>query len=119
MTPLPSPHLTHCQLIHYRKPDLSGSSVGTFIILVYDLHAGSADVQSKGIPFRLINDSITSFTRVEFSQLAADYKTVNLGQGFPDFSPPKFVQDAFCKAICGGPAMHQYTRAFVSRGIVF
>lgn len=49
---------------------------------------------------------------VEFSQLAADYKTVNLGQGFPDFSPPKFVQDAFCKAICGGPAMHQYTRAF-------
>ena len=52
--------------------------------------------------------------RVEFTQLAADYKAVNLGQGFPDFSPPKFLQDAFCKAVSGGPQMHQYTRAFVS-----
>uniref|UniRef100_A0A1A8EN64 Cysteine conjugate-beta lyase, cytoplasmic (Glutamine transaminase K, kyneurenine aminotransferase) n=2 Tax=Nothobranchius korthausae TaxID=1143690 RepID=A0A1A8EN64_9TELE len=49
---------------------------------------------------------------VEFTQLAADYKAVNLGQGFPDFSPPQFIQDAFCTALNGGPAMHQYTRAF-------
>nr|XP_046230603.1 kynurenine--oxoglutarate transaminase 1 [Scatophagus argus] len=49
---------------------------------------------------------------VEFTQLAADYKAVNLGQGFPDFSPPTFVQEAFCKALNGGPLMHQYTRAF-------
>lgn len=49
---------------------------------------------------------------VEFTQLAADYKAVNLGQGFPDFSPPKFVQEAFCAAVMGGPPMHQYTRAF-------
>ncbi|XP_034457939.1 kynurenine--oxoglutarate transaminase 1 isoform X2 [Hippoglossus hippoglossus] len=49
---------------------------------------------------------------VEFSQLAADYKVVNLGQGFPDFSPPPFIQEAFCKALSGGPSMHQYTRAF-------
>uniref|UniRef100_A0A8C6UG17 Kynurenine aminotransferase 1 n=1 Tax=Neogobius melanostomus TaxID=47308 RepID=A0A8C6UG17_9GOBI len=49
---------------------------------------------------------------VEFTQLAADYKAVNLGQGFPDFSPPQFVQEAFCAAVMGGPSMHQYTRAF-------
>ncbi|XP_034753141.1 kynurenine--oxoglutarate transaminase 1 isoform X1 [Etheostoma cragini] len=49
---------------------------------------------------------------VEFTQMAADYKAVNLGQGFPDFSPPQFVQEAFCKAVSGGPQMHQYTRAF-------
>ncbi|XP_068562761.1 kynurenine--oxoglutarate transaminase 1 isoform X2 [Cebidichthys violaceus] len=49
---------------------------------------------------------------IEFTQLAADYKAVNLGQGFPDFSPPKFVQEAFCKAVSGGHQMHQYTRAF-------
>lgn len=49
---------------------------------------------------------------VEFTKLAADYKAVNLGQGFPDFSPPKFVQEAFCAAVMGGPPMHQYTRAF-------
>lgn len=50
---------------------------------------------------------------VEFTQLAADYKAVNLGQGFPDFSPPSFIQEAFCKALSGGFSMHQYTRAFV------
>ncbi|KAM6901616.1 kynurenine--oxoglutarate transaminase 1 isoform 2-T2 [Lycodopsis pacificus] len=49
---------------------------------------------------------------IEFTQLAADYKAVNLGQGFPDFSPPKFVQEAFCEAVSGGHQMHQYTRAF-------
>lgn len=53
------------------------------------------------------------FVRVEFSQLAADYKVVNLGQGFPDFSPPGFILEAFCKAVNGGVPMHQYTRAFV------
>uniref|UniRef100_A0A9J8BU20 Kynurenine aminotransferase 1 n=2 Tax=Cyprinus carpio TaxID=7962 RepID=A0A9J8BU20_CYPCA len=49
---------------------------------------------------------------VELTQLAADYKAVNLGQGFPDFSPPSFVQEAFCKALNEGFSMHQYTRAF-------
>lgn len=52
--------------------------------------------------------------RVEFTELAATYSKVNLGQGFPDFAPPKFVQEAFCHALNEGPMMHQYTRAFVS-----
>ncbi|TNN68139.1 Kynurenine--oxoglutarate transaminase 1 [Liparis tanakae] len=50
--------------------------------------------------------------RLEFVQLAADYNPVNLGQGFPDFSPPKFIQEALCTAVNGGHQMHQYTRAF-------
>ncbi|KAK1787295.1 hypothetical protein P4O66_002802 [Electrophorus voltai] len=50
--------------------------------------------------------------RVEFTQLISDYKVVNLGQGFPDFGPPSFMQEAYCNAICGGASMHQYTRAF-------
>uniref|UniRef100_A0AAR2KNM7 Aminotransferase class I/classII large domain-containing protein n=1 Tax=Pygocentrus nattereri TaxID=42514 RepID=A0AAR2KNM7_PYGNA len=49
---------------------------------------------------------------VEFTQLTADYKAVNVGQGFPDFSPPSFIQEAFCSAITGGASMHQYTRGF-------
>ncbi|XP_076614883.1 kynurenine--oxoglutarate transaminase 1-like [Chaetodon auriga] len=57
-------------------------------------------------------DGVEKNVWVEFTQLAADYKAVNLGQGFPDFSPPKFVQEAFCSALNGGPLMHQYTRAF-------
>ncbi|XP_051906730.1 kynurenine--oxoglutarate transaminase 1 isoform X1 [Hippocampus zosterae] len=49
---------------------------------------------------------------VEFTQMAAEYNPVNLGQGFPDFAPPQYIQDAFCEALRGGPSMHQYTRAF-------
>ncbi|XP_077478938.1 kynurenine--oxoglutarate transaminase 1 isoform X1 [Stigmatopora argus] len=49
---------------------------------------------------------------VEFGQLVADYQPVNLGQGFPDFAPPKYMEDAFCEALRGGASMHQYTRAF-------
>ncbi|KAK2819353.1 hypothetical protein Q5P01_024914 [Channa striata] len=57
-------------------------------------------------------DGVDKNIWVEMTQLSADYKTVNLGQGYPDFSPPQFVQDAFYKAVCGGPQMHQYTRGF-------
>ncbi|KAB5522511.1 hypothetical protein PHYPO_G00160330 [Pangasianodon hypophthalmus] len=49
---------------------------------------------------------------LEFTKLAAEYKVVNLGQGFPDFSPPCFLLESLCNAIKGGPSMHQYTRAF-------
>ncbi|KAM5146702.1 kynurenine--oxoglutarate transaminase 1 isoform 2-T2 [Mantella aurantiaca] len=50
---------------------------------------------------------------VEFVSLAAQYKTVNLGQGFPDFSPPSFIREAFAKAITEEHTLlNQYTRAF-------
>ncbi|XP_029468831.1 kynurenine--oxoglutarate transaminase 1 isoform X2 [Rhinatrema bivittatum] len=50
---------------------------------------------------------------VEFVNLAAKYKTVNLGQGFPDFSPPPFVKEAFVRAVSGEqPMLNQYTHAF-------
>ncbi|XP_030062702.1 kynurenine--oxoglutarate transaminase 1 [Microcaecilia unicolor] len=50
---------------------------------------------------------------VEFVNLAAKYMTVNLGQGFPDFSPPPFVKEAFIHAVSGEqPMLNQYTRAF-------
>ncbi|CAL8278652.1 unnamed protein product [Merluccius merluccius] len=57
-------------------------------------------------------DGVDKNIWIEFTQLAADYDVVNLGQGFPDFAPPKFIQDAFGKAVSGGCLMHQYTRAF-------
>ncbi|XP_054854098.1 kynurenine--oxoglutarate transaminase 1 isoform X1 [Eublepharis macularius] len=50
---------------------------------------------------------------VEFVKLAATYKTVNLGQGFPNFPPPDFVREAFVEAISEKDTLiHQYTRAF-------
>jgi len=36
------------------------------------------------------------------SQLAAEHKAVNLGQGFPDYDPPALLQDALARAMHGG-----------------
>ncbi|XP_040260869.1 kynurenine--oxoglutarate transaminase 1 isoform X2 [Bufo bufo] len=50
---------------------------------------------------------------VEFVSLANQYKTVNLGQGFPDFSPPSYLREAFSKAVTDEHTLlNQYTRAF-------
>jgi len=53
--------------------------------------------------------------RIEFTTLAAEHKAVNLGQGFPDFSPAEHVKEAL-KKVAGDPnvMMYQYTRGFVS-----
>lgn len=51
--------------------------------------------------------------RLELLQLTAEYKAVNLGEGFPDFPLPSFVQEALSNAINGGFHMHQYTRGHV------
>lgn len=44
------------------------------------------------------------------SRLAIEHNAVNLGQGFPDFEPPEFVQAAALRALSGG--FSQYSRAF-------
>ncbi|KAL3283891.1 hypothetical protein HHI36_018061 [Cryptolaemus montrouzieri] len=51
---------------------------------------------------------------VEYIQLALDYKPAcNLGQGFPDYPPPKYVTDALSQvANSENCLLHQYTRGF-------
>ena len=52
---------------------------------------------------------------MEFVKLASEEAdVVNLGQGFPDFSPPEFAVEAFQHAVSGDFMLNQYTRAFVS-----
>lgn len=47
--------------------------------------------------------------------LAAQYKPLNLGQGFPDFAAPKYVTEALAQvAQSDNVLLHQYTRGFVS-----
>eukprot|EP01132_Coremiostelium_polycephalum_P004126 gene4126-5162_t len=48
---------------------------------------------------------------LEFSPLATKYKSINLGQGFPDFEPPKFVIEALKSTLDVG-GFNQYTRSF-------
>ncbi|GAM17936.1 hypothetical protein SAMD00019534_011110, partial [Acytostelium subglobosum LB1] len=47
---------------------------------------------------------------LEFSPLSIKYKSVNLGQGFPDFDPPEFVTNALKRTIDAG-GFNQYTRS--------
>lgn len=47
----------------------------------------------------------------EFGGLAARYDPVNLGQGFPDWLPPKFAVDSLVEAVQdSAKSPHQYTR---------
>ena len=47
----------------------------------------------------------------EFSPLANECRAVNLGQGFPDWDPPEFVQDAMQRAVHERHA-NQYARSY-------
>jgi aspartate/methionine/tyrosine aminotransferase len=47
----------------------------------------------------------------EFSPLAAEHGAVNLGQGFPDWDPPEFVQLSMSRAIQDRHA-NQYARSY-------
>lgn len=47
----------------------------------------------------------------EFSPLAVQCKAVNLGQGFPDWAPPDFIQQALTSAVGASAMNNQYTRS--------
>jgi kynurenine--oxoglutarate transaminase/cysteine-S-conjugate beta-lyase/glutamine--phenylpyruvate transaminase len=53
--------------------------------------------------------------RVEFVQIAIDYKPLNLGQGLPDDLVPAFVIEELNEVVKEHTnPLHQYTRGFVS-----
>ncbi|XP_027021178.1 kynurenine--oxoglutarate transaminase 1-like isoform X1 [Tachysurus fulvidraco] len=56
------------------------------------------------------SEAVSKSIWLELLQLTADYKAVNLGQGFPDFPLASFAQEALSNAVNGGFHMHQYTR---------
>jgi kynurenine--oxoglutarate transaminase/cysteine-S-conjugate beta-lyase/glutamine--phenylpyruvate transaminase len=47
---------------------------------------------------------------IKFTKLALGTGSVNLGQGFPDWQPPKFLIDSLNKHISSQTSNHQYTR---------
>lgn len=68
-------------------------------------------IMSKQLQARRLN-GLDHNPWVEFIRLAKEYDVVNLGQGFPDFSPPDFAVQAFQQATSGDFMLNQYTMAF-------
>ncbi|XP_072388610.1 kynurenine aminotransferase-like [Diabrotica undecimpunctata] len=71
-----------------------------------------ADVQTRFVlPKRYEGSGPSVWT--EYIQMAIDYKPLNLGQGFSDYPPPKYIMDNLAEAShSSNPLMHQYTRGF-------
>ena len=55
---------------------------------------------------------------IKFAKLALDLKAANLGQGFPDWSPPDFYLDSLKNQANNQNSNHQYTRSFGSLNLV-
>jgi DNA-binding transcriptional MocR family regulator len=77
----------------------------------------SSSVSSEGIAYspgeatlRLgLSSAPTVWT--EFGRIAQEHDPVNLGQGFPDWLPPKFAVDSLVEAVLdSAQSPHQYTR---------
>lgn len=65
--------------------------------------------------WKLIIIGYVCLNRVEYIQLALQYKPLNLGQGFPDYYAPENVTNALAAiAKSDNPLLQQYTRGFVS-----
>lgn len=57
-----------------------------------------------------INTGPTVWT--EFTRIGNEHNPVNLGQGFPDWLPPKFAVDSLIEAVLdSAQSPHQYTRS--------
>lgn len=55
---------------------------------------------------------------IKFARLAQITNSVNMGQGFPDWAPPKFLFDFFKKNLEATNANHQYSRSFGNLNLV-
>ena len=65
---------------------------------------------------KLVSYKFINFFRGEYIALNAQYKPLNLGQGFPDFFPPDHVTNGLGTVANSreNPLIHQYTRGYVS-----
>jgi len=69
---------------------------------------GVVEPLPSSVPARRLDGTGKPTMWSEFGQLAVETGAVNLGQGFPDWQPPKFVVEAAHQALRDG--FHQYTR---------
>ncbi|KAK0179578.1 hypothetical protein PV327_005317 [Microctonus hyperodae] len=84
-----------------------------FDINIRTIHRLSPAMSKFNLPERYVGNDKSVWT--EYNQLAAQYKPINLGQGFPDFHIVDHVRKALLTvANSDDPLLNQYTRGFVS-----
>lgn len=98
-------------LVAFRsKPEVL--TVGPCFAISLSSHQSSRTMSSKLAPADRIRNTEPNVW-VEFIQLALENKPVNLGQGFPDFSPPNYVTKAVSEAVLSeNVLLNQYTRSY-------
>ncbi|KAK0095526.1 hypothetical protein PV326_008122 [Microctonus aethiopoides] len=82
-----------------------------FDINIRTIHRLSPAMSKFNLPERYVGNDKSVWT--EYIQLAAQYKPLNLGQGFPDFHTVDHVRKALLTvATSDNPLLNQYTRGF-------
>ena len=72
---------------------------------------GALSVSNAGEATQRLGASTGPTVWTEFGRIAQEYDPVNLGQGFPDWLPPKFAVDSLVEAVLdSAQSPHQYTR---------
>lgn len=87
------------------------------IILNQSLNSTTTNVESDGLRFSpgeatiRLGGNTGPTVWSEFGRIAQEFDPVNLGQGFPDWLPPKFAVDSLVEAVLdSAKSPHQYTR---------
>jgi len=72
---------------------------------------GPFEAHGPGEAIRRLGGSTGPTVWTEFGRIAQEHDPVNLGQGFPDWLPPKFAVDSLVEAVLdSAQSPHQYTR---------
>jgi len=76
-----------------------------------DSSTGEGITFSPGEATQRLGISSAPTVWTEFGRIAQEFEPVNLGQGFPDWLPPKFAVDSLVEAVLDpDQSPHQYTR---------
>jgi kynurenine--oxoglutarate transaminase/cysteine-S-conjugate beta-lyase/glutamine--phenylpyruvate transaminase len=72
---------------------------------------GGLSMSNPGEAIQRLGASTGPTVWTEFGRIAEEHNPVNLGQGFPDWLPPKFAVDSLVEAVLdSAQSPHQYTR---------
>jgi len=89
----------------------NGNGVNTTDIIAKQQQSEGLTMSSPGEATQRLGGNTGPTVWTEFGRIAQEHDPVNLGQGFPDWLPPKFAVDSLVEAVLdSAQSPHQYTR---------